>query len=599
MRLSQLVHLVRFQTGAFSLSLFLWMLYCCFPLAAGLLTQTVFNTLTDDARAAFDVWTLLALLLASEFGQIAAIRCWDYAAKTFQGILTVLMQRNLLTWMLREARTDYNGKPAVAPGDSVSRFRDDTEGILDLNNEWYRLSGEGLFAVVALIVMVQINPLITAVAILPLTLIVIVMHRMGAKIQAYHEADRQAAGRVSDFLGEIFGAVQAIKVADAERSVVHRFESVNESRRQAGLKDLLLQEVLTAFNMNTSTFAVGVILLLAGRSMQAGTFTVGDFALFIFYLDWVLQFPRRIGRLLGQRRRTRVNVARLREMMQGAPIDTMTTHTQVYVHEDPPAIRMPVRHEEDRLEHLSVSNLTYRYPGTDKGIEGINLSIKTGSTTALVGRIGSGKTTLLRTLLGLLPRTAGEIRWNGRRVDDPATRFVPPRSAYTPQTPRLYSESLKENILMGLPESETNLQAALKAAVLEPDIAVLEHGLDTVVGPRGVRLSGGQTQRTAAARMFVRDPSLLVFDDLSSALDVETERILWRQMFEGNTQKPYPSTCIMVSHRREALQKADHIVVLKDGRIEDEGTLTALLARCEEMQSLWADEGHGERKDGG
>jgi ABC-type iron transport system FetAB ATPase subunit len=111
--------------------------------------------------------------------------------------------------------------------------------------------------------------------------------------------------------------------------------------------------------------------------------------------------------------------------------------------------------------------------------------------------------------------------------------MVPPRVAYTPQVPRLFSETLRDNLLMGLAEGtkgDEQLQAALHQAVLERDIQTLDQGLETMVGPRGVRLSGGQMQRSAAARMFVRDPALLVFDDLSSALDVETERLLWERL---------------------------------------------------------------------
>ncbi len=529
-------------------------------LLPGILVRQVLNALQVGQQQAIP-WMLLGTFVG-----IALVRFVMYWIATYTNIKMRIPTMNAMRFSLLSRLLQLPAVTALkgSPGEIVSRLRDDIGELPQVVVQINDIIALALFAVISFVMMYGIAPQATLAIALPLVMIVVGARFAYDKIYFYRTERRRATGRVIGFIAETYGSVQAVQVAGAEKHVLRHFEALNKVREHATLREVLYDGVLGASFHSSLTIGIAIMMLMVNQSARVGGFGAGDVAFFVYNLGIISELLFEIGVFIGRQQQLKVSIQRLQHVGHGQPVSEMFS-----LAEPPTATAMPP------LTTVSVRGLGVQWANGSFGVQDIDLDLAPGRLVVVTGPVGSGKTTLLRAFLGMFPDISGSIQWNGIDIPDPAERFVPPSVAYTSQVPRLFSDTLRENITQGRPSVTTHIGNAVHGAVMEFDVAQFENGVDTLVGSRGVRLSGGQVQRAAFARMLYETPQVWCIDDVSSALDIVTEQTLWSRFSDIRATV----ACLIVTHRPSVMQMADEIIILEHGRIAARGSYSELRAQ--------------------
>lgn len=419
--------------------------------------------------------------------------------------------------------------------------------------------------------MFQLNVVLALLSLFPLVLILLIGIVVGKYMMKKWEIRQEAYSNLSDFSQESFSGIAVIKAFVKEAKELSAFRRLNKENENANVAYV---KASTLLNILITLLVQSVMCLILGYGgylvyHDSSLFSIGDLIKFASYFNSTIWPMMAVSNLIDLTSRGKASLKRVSELLD---------------YKNNVCDKENVIQLDEIKGDIEFKNLTFTYPGSDyAALENISFHIHAGENIGIVGKTGCGKTTLVDLILRTYNVPEQTLFIDGYDVNDLPIKLVRQFCAYVPQDNFLFSDKIKNNIAFAFDsiEDEKVIKAAKEADIHE-NIMEFDQKYDTVLGERGVTISGGQKQRTSIARALMKKASILILDDSVSAVDTKTEETILKNLKETRKGK----TTILIAHRISTIENMDKILFLEDGKIVDFGSHEELLNRCLAYQKM-------------
>lgn len=447
-------------------------------------------------------------------------------------------------------------------GEVISRVINDVEQtknfiMIGLMNVWLDLAT----IIIAVAIMLAMDVKLTLVTLLAFPFYAFSVKFFFGRLRNLTRARSQSLANVQSYLHERVGGMAVIKSFALEKEEQAKFDQVNGEFLDAALAHSKWNAKAFAVVNTITDVAPLLVIGYAGYQVINGDLSIGTMVAFIAYIERLYSPLRRLVNSSTTLTQSFASMDRIIELMD-EPYDITN-------------VKQPVHLSRSNGE-LAFENVGFSYDGESQILSQVNFKVSPGETVAFVGMSGGGKSTIISLIPRFYDVTSGQISLDGQPIQNYEIESLRKQIGIVMQDNLLFSDSVKSNILMGNPQAtEEEIVRAAKAANAHDFIMQLENGYDTLVGERGVKLSGGQKQRIAIARVFLKNPPIIILDEATSALDLESEALIQDSLNQLSENR----TTLIVAHRLSTITNADRIFVVDRGKIIESGTHQELMTK--------------------